>query len=84
MEPVHPRPMHEHWHVIEDVSLGTMHMPAVMTPLQAEEASDQVIVATEEAEDLNLSALEQELESKHGALNQASAILQQLQASLLH
>lgn len=58
-------------------------MPAVMMPLQAEEAFDQVIVATEEAEDLNLGALEQELESKCDALHQASATLQELQASLL-
>ena len=73
----------KHRHFSEDVCLRTMYLPIVILLSQAEEASDQVILATEQAEDLSLDALEQELESKHDVLNQACATLQELQASLL-
>jgi len=52
--------------------------------LQADEASDQVILATEQIEDLNLTALEQQLQSKQDALQGKLIALQELQASLLH
>ncbi len=52
--------------------------------LQADEASDQVILATEQMEDLNLTALKQQLQSKQDALQGKLMALQELQASLLH
>ncbi|KAL0034643.1 hypothetical protein WJX77_000708 [Trebouxia sp. C0004] len=51
---------------------------------KADEASDQVILATEQIEDLNLTALEQQLQSKRDALQGKLVALQELQASLLH
>jgi len=52
--------------------------------LQADEASDQVILAAEQIEDLDLAALEQQLQSKQDALQGKLVALQELQASLLH
>ncbi len=52
--------------------------------MQAEEASDQVILATEHMDYLNLTALEQQLQSKQDALQGKLIALQELQASLLH
>ncbi|DBA87444.1 TPA: hypothetical protein ACH3X1_004485 [Trebouxia sp. C0004] len=47
---------------------------------KADEASDQVILATEQIEDLNLTALEQQLQSKRDALQGKLVALQELQA----
>ncbi|DBA71518.1 TPA: hypothetical protein ACH3X2_011303 [Trebouxia sp. C0005] len=51
---------------------------------KADEASDRVILATEQMEDLNLVALEQQLQSKRDAWQGKIIALQELQASLLH
>ena len=46
---------------------------------QVEVASDDVIMATEQAEDVDLDALEKQLKDKQGALRLAAAKLQELQ-----
>ena len=46
---------------------------------QVEAASDDVIMATEQAEDVDLDALERQLKDKQGALRLAAAKLQELQ-----
>lgn len=52
--------------------------------MQADQAFDQLILATEQAEDVNLGGWEQQLPSKQDALHAANIRLQDLQASLPH
>lgn len=63
--------------------MARIFMLLIFAWAQAEAASDEIILATEQAEDISLNTLEEELASKQEMVQQGMTHLQHLQVGFI-